>query len=120
MKTRTGFVSNSSSSSFIVAVDSVDKAEMTVKINLAELGKVLRTEQEVKNCFKDYWSEEDLEDDGWVKDKLNLCIAAIKQGKIIIFGDVSNEGDLPMEQFIYEEGISEDNPNIQVIQNTEG
>ncbi len=119
MKIRNGFVSNSSSSSFIVAVDADKSAnvEVAVKVNLADFGDVLKTEQEVHNAFNEYWGKEELEEDDWVGAKYRKAIAAIKAGKVIVFGQVSNE-DTPEEYVIYEKGIPE-TEGMEIIQNVD-
>ncbi len=120
MKIRQGFVSNSSSSSFIVAVDKEKSngiIEVAVKVNLADFGDVLTTEQQVHDAFNDYWGKEELEEDSWVGEKYRKAIAAVKAGKVILFGQVSNE-DTPEEYVIYEKGIPE-TEGIEIIQNVD-
>jgi predicted Holliday junction resolvase-like endonuclease len=105
MKVRSGFVSNSSSSSFIVAVEGNTKVTLKVEVDLAELGKILKTEDDVRDAFNEYWGKEEMEEDEWVAEKYRKCVDAIKNGKIVIFGDVANDSDNPLEAYMYDAGI---------------
>lgn len=65
MKTRIGFVSNSSSSSFIVVADRLDETKITLETSVnALVDKTFETEQEVKEYYisQYYWSEDKTED----------------------------------------------------------
>ncbi len=121
MKARVGFVSNSSSSSFIVAIDK-DKSngitEVAVKVNLADFcDEIISTEEALVKAFKDYWGDEELEENSDIAEKYRKSLEAIKAGKVILFGTVSNE-DTPEEYVLYEKGIPETN-GIDIIQNVD-
>ena len=59
MKIREGFVSNSSSTSFVVVVEDNTEIELRIKVDLAKFGDVLTTEQEVIDYFTEQFDLED-------------------------------------------------------------
>ena len=64
MKTRTGFISNSSSTSFIVGIEDNTEVELRIKIDLANYGDVIATKEELDEYFRDkYWKYDDDEED---------------------------------------------------------
>jgi len=91
MKARLGFVSNSSSSSFIVAIrPGQDKAVVTLTISSAE------------------------ELEGWAKgqswldaESLGKCLKAIKGGKVVLVGGFSSDGGNDLSRLMYERGLVE-------------
>ena len=105
MKTRKGFVSNSSSSSFIVAVDDKTTVAMTVEVDLTKFGEVITTEEELDKKFEYDFGDNWREEEEWYVETYNAALIAINKGKKIIMGAVSNEGLEPEEYFIYAEGF---------------
>jgi len=119
MKTRSGFVSNSSSSSFIVALDgNKTEVELKVKVDLAALGDIVTTEADLRDRFIEEWGEEELEEDEWVKERYEKCLEAIKKGKTIIIGSVCNDSGEAEETFIYDRGLPKAD-GMEIIQNAE-
>lgn len=96
MKIRTGFVSNSSSSSFIVAAKSEEdlNADVTFNINLAAFLDRYRdpidNETDLRDFFEDvyYYNKEDIDDNEIFKE----CLAKIKEGKKIYFLSCESNG----------------------------
>lgn len=111
MKIRNGFVSNSSSSSFIVAAKSEEdlNADVTFNINLAEFLDRYRdpidNETDLRDYFKDVYyyidREEDIDDDETFKE----CLAKIKEGKKIYFLSCESDSGDPTEQALYAMGL---------------
>ena len=100
MKTRHGFVSNSSSSSFVVAVKP-GKDEVKVAFSLSELADTeIKTVEEL-----DHWRAEwDEEDNEYYKDIYESCLKALKAGKIILMGSFHSTGDDGISTMLYDRG----------------
>lgn len=117
MKIRSGFVSNSSSSSFIVATDDEQgHVELVIKVNLSNYGEVLKTKEEVDAYFYERWGQYD--ESEWVKEKLHTCLDAIARGKVIIAGDFTDDSD-GEEAFLCNNGIPA-SPDIEIIESEGG
>jgi len=115
MKTRKGFVSNSSSSSFIVASDLDELVEITLRSHLSSLSRYqIRTLEDYKKYFDlEYiWTtwEEYIRD---YEEEYNTIMKAIEQGKTVYIGYVGNEYDYgEMAENIYFNGFPEGNYEI--------
>ena len=109
MKTRTGFVSNSSSSSFIIAAKKRDKLTVTVEINLGDfVTEIISTEKELVAYILERNGEETLEEalkSEYTKEQYDQMLAAIKAGKEVYIGDVGSEGENGLELMIYQNGL---------------
>lgn len=123
MKVRNGFVSNSSSSSFIIASKKLPtNTKITININLQRYTehKFKSIEELIKYYIEDYGMsmEEILIDDTFLK-----CRKAIIEGKTIFFGSFSNQSGDPVEEALCELGLNEiessDN-SFEIIQSKGG
>ena len=87
MKIRNGFVSNSSSSSFIVAVENNDKP-LQLKINIEDECEVIETLEELEQSrhFKYFDKEERAESEEYQE-----CINQINAGKVLKMFKASSE-----------------------------
>lgn len=106
MKIRSGYVSNSSSSSFIVATDG--DPIVTVRIDLTKfISKTLTTKEEILEWYLDDYgyTEEELLGDRYHKPKYEAMLKAIENGKKIYQGSASNESYEGDELFIYGGGL---------------
>jgi hypothetical protein len=107
MKRRLSLVSNSSSSSFIIAADPEAKeAKVVIGFNLDRVcSKKITTEAELRKeyeynyCYGDSF-EQDLKDSG-VEEEYARCLKAIQEGKVLYFGWASNEGDSAFDGAMY-------------------
>lgn len=101
MKIRNGFVSNSSSTSFIVTTpNKADTVDITLPVNLSDLGECVKTEQELRNYFSENyeWPERECE---YTEDKFNTCLEEIQKGNVVWFGSASSESYESIEQLLY-------------------
>ena len=115
MKNRDGFVSNSSTSSFIVATkEGKAKGKISIEVDLEDYAReTLRTLADVETYFltERYYEKDELEN----SEEFQEVKKAIENGKIVLVGSFSSEGD-PMEAFLCENGIAElGNEDVQII-----
>lgn len=125
MKLRNGFVSNSSSSSFIVAVKGKNaKATMTIEIDLEDYGDTLLTKEEVLEYFKNYYghdSEEEILAEKYKAKHYKEMLKEIESGNRIILGEFSDESDNGLEQYLCDHGINDiKSDTVKVIQSDAG
>jgi hypothetical protein len=121
MKIRSGFVSNSSSSSFIISSKN-DKLTLTLTLQISEIvDKVIANKEELDEYFLyEYGYNQTLEElleEEYYKEKYNVCMNALKEGGKLYFGDVSNEDYDSIGSFIYQNGFNGEK-NFEVIQDT--
>lgn len=121
MKTRSGFVSNSSSSSFIVAVKDLGEVsvQVTMRGSLNEyVDQEITTVEALTTYFIEeygYTADELIEDENYQAAKR----AILHEGKVVLIGSVSDQDGF--SKVLCMEGIDqEDNPHIDVIQSEAG
>jgi hypothetical protein len=85
MKIRKGFVSNSSSSSFIIS-GNIEQDKMVVSLDLSKFGTLIKTKEQLKEYYIKEWGEYD-EDDRRVEQQLEL----LAKGQAIFCGYMENE-----------------------------
>lgn len=93
MKTRIGFVSNSSSSSYILAIDDkdIDPNNFKVTVNISKMAdsiKVFRTLDDLIQYHKDEYDEDE---DEISED--NLIAQALKKGKTVLMVNFSDRNE---------------------------
>ncbi|MFA7287431.1 MAG: hypothetical protein WC055_00980 [Melioribacteraceae bacterium] len=119
MKSRNFFVSNSSSSSFIVAVNGDNpKVKLEIEVDLRTYSRdTIKTVEELARYFVEgycYSAEEMLEDD-----RYNQAKAAIQGGKVILMGSFSSkEGGV--ESFLCKNGLNNIGSSDMVVIESEG
>ncbi len=127
MKVRSGFVSNSSSSSFILASgESLDKLTVTFTFKLKSVVEnVLRTRQEVETFVSGWmWGDHDLvsylADTEWANTAYQKMLHAIAADKVIFEGQVSNDDfDNPLSILAYAQGFSKARGDFEIISDGE-
>ncbi len=120
MKIRQGFVSNSSSSSFVVAVKDSSKVILTIEVDLNKFADhVLCDEEEVRQYFNDEYEYELKEKEDWVLKRMEQCLQAVKDGKKVLIGSFSSEGEEAVEQFLCENGLPS-SPGLDIIESSGG
>jgi len=114
MKQRNGFVSNSSSSSFIVALEKGQstKVKITLEVDLADFAdnKIIKTPKALKKFILEWHGYETIEDYfadyGEEEEKqYNRCLEVLSQGKTLLMGSVSNEHDHEISKLLYDNGV---------------
>jgi len=126
VKIRNGFVSNSSSSSFVVAVEKdAQEIVLTMKADLRKYADATATTvEELDRIIIDThgWKMQDnLEDilgeSPWLREVYEGAKTAIGEGKHVIFGEVGNDYDDSVANYIYESGIPE-SPGVKILSNS--
>ena len=117
MKTRLGFVSNSSSSSFILAVPkNTVRLSVSVKtsVNLFDfVQEVMKTRKDVIDYFNAYFDRDISEcPEGW----LNGCLDAIERGDDVFVGSVSDESGISEALLVDSDFVSDAEFNIDGIE----
>jgi N6-adenosine-specific RNA methylase IME4 len=131
MKVRSGFISNSSSSSFIVAVDGNDSTiTITTKVDLKDMTEsICRTVDELTEYFMETYSygrhnsiEKFLNDpeDRWFAEQYMTAKKAIEDGKTVLIGSFDSCGS-PVESMLCDSGLNGMvDENIKVIHSEGG
>jgi hypothetical protein len=105
MKLRSGFVSNSSSSSFVISCMPDQPLKITIEVDLSK-AKIIKTEAELDAYFEynygDNWMDEEGE---WALKRYEKMLVAIQAGKHIVRITGSNDDADAFSQFVYYGGI---------------
>ncbi len=110
MKLRTGFVSNSSSSSFVIGAPQGDTPKLTisVEIDLADFSEYqidtveqLDAYYKEEHCWGPHTLEDIFEDDPQILAEYNKVKALLEAGNTVFCGTVSNEYDKPISMYLY-------------------
>ena len=106
MKSRHGFVSNSSSSSFIVACQPDARVTATLMLDLHDLFEdTITTLAEFEAWIGDY-AYDDWRETGYWKDIYARGKQALAEGKVLKVGTASNEGYETVSHIIYDQGLA--------------
>ena len=109
MKIRQCYVSNSSSSSFIVACKpNKTTITLSIEVDLSTHGDTtITTKKELLNYFNEYRvvkSEEEILNDEYEVENYTTMLAELEKGNVVIVGSFSSEGD-PLDQFLCDRGL---------------
>lgn len=118
MKIRNGFVSNSSSSSFIVAVDKGQRGKftLTLEVDLEKyLERRLSSLEDLGKYIKEYGLDEE-----WNKENYEQIKSEIEKGRDILVGSFASDNDDAVEVLLCESGIPKDVEGITIIENEAG
>lgn len=116
MKTRTGFVSNSSSSSFVVSVPKgmgKTKIKIEMEVDLYQYADyVIKREDDLKAWLLEDYGYESVEEakkagETWTTDIYATALKEIRAGRVVLIGQFSDEGGDPTEIFLCHNGIQE-------------
>ena len=126
MKIRKGFVSNSSSSSFVIGIGHKAEVTLTIKADLARFAdNTIETVEDLDGHMLEEWGYGAtntlaliLADSQYAQRIYSGAKAAIESGKRVLFGSFSSEGEA-LEQFLCYGGVP-DSPGIDIIQSDGG
>jgi hypothetical protein len=127
MKTRMGFVSNSSSSSFIVAGDKNNsKLTMMIEVDLEDFSeKVITTISELNEYIvSEYgWADDDgdtaakiIENGDFSGETYAKMIHQLDMGKVIYVGSVYTSSGEAIEEYVANNGFGKTDNNFIIIQ----
>lgn len=106
MKTRAGFVSNSSSSSFVISVPKNVKPSATIRINLEDfIDETIKTKEELEQYMPDQYGDAWREDD-YSKKLYAKMLKQIKAGDVVYTRSASNGGGDAIGEYLANEGIA--------------
>lgn len=116
MKIRNGFVSNSSSSSFIIVADSKKKlkTKITIDIDFNDfVDKTFNNSADFIKYLKEYYglTEEEIMERRYYK----KAIAAINKGDTVYIGEVASDNDNALETYLYEKGLPSKIDDVIII-----
>jgi hypothetical protein len=124
MKIRKGFVSNSSSSSFIIASD-VPKEELAITYTFRLeplIEDTLETEEEITEYIIERWGyrgcetlQAILDDSRYAGTAYRKMMSAFQEGKVVYIGRVANDDVNTVSQMIYEDGFPPSPEGFEVI-----
>ena len=127
MKTRSGFVSNSSSSSFVVAIKDRSKTSTRIKIEVTIDLKDYATPRNMIDSVEDllvYFTRDCYmtAEETIASEKYQKCKKAIEAGKIILMGSFSSESGDCEEVMLCEYGLNSTckDSNIEIIEGEGG
>lgn len=121
MKVRAAFVSNSSSSSHIIACEPGVTPTFTVEMEIPE-SKAITTKEQLDQFVVDWYgvrgetAEWILENEPWMKKRYDKAIAALRDGKVVYEFVASNDYDDPVGNYVYSNGFP-GNRNFEVLDN---
>ena len=121
MKVRNGFVSNSSSSSFIFAIPKSynGKIKLTLTVDLKELGDICKTQKEVTKHLLDNYGYTSLKalfkDFPNVEKHYEACLKQLQEDNVIAMGTVSNEGSDGVEYILTGDSWTIEDPRVKQI-----
>ena len=127
MKIRLAHVSNSSSSSFMLAM-SGERGDViiSIKANLSEIGTIITSEEELNEYFVNEYGydriktiEKVLASEGeWLLEKYEEAILALDNGRKIVVGIVANDDDNQISRLLADQGFPESD-EYEIIEQVE-
>jgi hypothetical protein len=125
MKIRNGFVTNSSSSSFIVSTHDKSKAKVNMEVDLSEYSTKIKSLKELDQYFMENYAyphttegfKKLLKENEYIANEYKDCKEKIKNGEKIYIGNISSEAFEGVEMLLNQKGIEEtlDTSNLTVI-----
>lgn len=111
LKYRTGFVSNSSSSSFVLA-NKTGNTKTTIEVDLEDLFETtITTVKELDayylehNTWRSHNTLEKILEDEYIKDEYQKSKEKLSEGYTLFMGSVGNDDENPLSYYFYQEGF---------------
>jgi hypothetical protein len=127
MKTRQGFVSNSSSSSFVLVSVPTRKTYISITREMEDIGTRIDTKVELDKYYLEFSGCSDMDEvmeDDWLGRQYRACVNALSQGNVVWLCEVCSDTGDAFQSALYNCGnevvyITKENPHLKGLSDYE-